>query len=91
MLSFRRRSADRKTHAGDRQARDGTYCVAQPVDLRAETDIEQLRRVAIAQQIQIEQLLRFVRAQCDELAAFKGSESELQQKLALVEDLTRWA
>lgn len=61
------------------------------MDLRRETDIEQLRRVAIAQQIQIEQLLRVVRAQCDELAALKGSESELQQKLALVEDLTRQA
>jgi len=61
------------------------------VDLRRETDIEQLRRVAIAQQVQIEQLLRLVRAQCDELAAFKGSESELQQKLALVEELSRQA
>lgn len=61
------------------------------MDLRREKDIEQLRRIAIAQQIQIEQLLRVVRAQCDELAAFKGSESELQQKLALIEELTRQA
>lgn len=61
------------------------------VDVRRETDIEQLRRVAIAQQIQIEQLLRVVRAQCDELAALKGNESELQQKLALVEELSRQA
>jgi transposase len=61
------------------------------VDLQRETDIEQLRRVAIAQQIQIEQLLRVVRAQCDELAALKGNESELQQKLALVEELSRQA
>ena len=61
------------------------------MDLRRETDIEQLRRVAIAQQVQIEQLLRVVRAQCDELAALKGSESELQQKLALVEELSRQA
>lgn len=61
------------------------------MDLRRETDIEQLRRVAIAQQVQIEQLLLVVRSQCDELAALKGSESELQQKLALIEELTRQA
>jgi len=61
------------------------------VDLRREKDIEQLRRVAIAQQIQIEQLLRVLRAKCDELAALKGSEAELQQTLALVEDLSRQA
>jgi hypothetical protein len=61
------------------------------VDLRRETDIEQLRRVAIAQQIQIEQLLRVLRAKCDELAALKGSETELQQTLSLVENLTRQA
>ena len=61
------------------------------MDLRRETDIEQLRRIAIAQQIQIEQLLRVLRAKCDELAALKGSEAELQQTLSLVEDLSRQA
>jgi transposase len=61
------------------------------VDLTRETDIEQLRRVAIAQQIQIEQLLRVLRAKCDELAVLKGSEAELQQTLSLVEDLSRQA
>jgi transposase len=61
------------------------------VDLRRETDIEQLRRVAIAQQIQIEQLLRVLRAKCDELAVLKESEAELQQTLSLVEDLSRQA
>ncbi len=61
------------------------------MDLRHETDIEQLRRVAIAQQVQIEQLLRVLGAKCDELAALKGSEDELQQTLSLVENLTRQA
>jgi transposase len=61
------------------------------MDLRRETDIEQLRRVALAQQVQIEQLLRVLRAKCDELAAIKGSEDELQQTLALIEDLSRRA
>jgi transposase len=59
------------------------------MDLRRETDIEQLRRVALAQQVQIEQLLRVLRAKCDELAMLKGSEKELQQTLALVEELSR--
>jgi transposase len=61
------------------------------VDLRHERDIEQLRRVAIAQQIQIEQLLRALTANCDELAVLKGSKTELQQTLSLVADLTRQA
>src|SRR5208283_3598129 len=61
------------------------------MDLRHESDIEQLRRVAIAQQIQIEQLLGMLRAKCNELAVLKGSEGELQQTLALVEDLSKKA
>jgi transposase len=59
------------------------------VDLRRERDIEQLRRVALAQQSQIEQLLRVLRSKCDELAALKGSEDELQQTLALIETLSK--
>jgi transposase len=58
------------------------------MDLRRESDIEQLRRVALAQQVQIEQLLRVLRAKCAELATLKGSEKELQQTLQLLEDLT---
>ncbi len=61
------------------------------MDLRREKDIEQLRRIALAQQVHIEQLLRVLRAKCDELAKLKGSEEELQQTLALVEELSRQA
>ena len=61
------------------------------MDLRRETDIEQLRRVALAQQVQIEQLLRVLSAQAAELGALKGNEQELQEKLALVEQLTKQA
>lgn len=61
------------------------------MDLRRENDIEQLRRIALAQQVQIEQLLRVLRVKCDELATLKGSEQELQQTLALVEELSRRA
>jgi len=59
------------------------------VDLRREHDIEQLRRIALAQQVQIEQLLRVLQAKCEELEAFKGDPKELQRTLALVESLTK--
>ena len=61
------------------------------MDLRREKDIEQLRRVALAQQVQIEQLLRVLRSQSDELAKLKGNEGELQEKLTLIETLSRQA
>jgi transposase len=57
------------------------------MDLRGEKDIEQLRRIALAQQVQIEQLLKVLRSQAAELSALKGNREELQQKLALVEEL----
>jgi len=59
------------------------------VDLRRERDIEQLRRVALAQQIQIEQLLRVLKLKTRELETLKGDPAELQQTLALVETLTK--
>jgi transposase len=59
------------------------------VDLRRERDVEQLRRIALAQQVQIEQLLRVLQAKCKELEALKGDPTELQQTLALVETLTK--
>ena len=61
------------------------------MDLRSEKDPEQLRRIALAQQVQIEQLLRLVATQATELGAFKGNDDELQQKLALLEEMTRKA
>jgi len=62
-----------------------------PVDLRGERDIEQLRRIALAQQTQIEHLIRALRDKCKELESLKGSETELQQTLALVEELAKQA
>lgn len=59
------------------------------MDLRRETDIEYLRRVALAQQVQIEQLLRVLQSKCRELEALKGNPAELQQTLALIETLTK--
>jgi transposase len=61
------------------------------VDLRGEKDIEQLRRVALAQQVQIEQLIKALALKCKELEKFKGSGEELQQTLALIETLTEKA
>jgi transposase len=59
------------------------------VDIRRERDIEQLRRVALAQEAQIHALVRTLRAKCAELAALKGNEKELQQTLALIEQLSK--
>ncbi|MBM4270473.1 MAG: IS66 family transposase [Deltaproteobacteria bacterium] len=59
------------------------------MDLRRETDIEHLRRVALAQQVQIEQLLRVLKSKCEELESLKGNPEELQQTLALIETLTK--
>ena len=42
-------------------------------DLHHENDVEQLRRIALAQQTQIEQLLRMLNAKCEELKALKGN------------------
>jgi len=61
------------------------------VDLRHENDVEQLRRIAMAQQMQIEQLLRVLSAKCEELKALKGNPQELQQTLALLNQLQQRA
>ena len=61
------------------------------VDLRSEQDAEQLRRIAMAQQVQIEQLLKVLAQKCRELEALKGNPEELQQTLKFVEDLTKKA
>ena len=57
------------------------------MDLRHESDVEQLRRIAMAQQIQIQQLMRVLSAKCEELKALKGNPQELQQTLALLNQL----
>jgi len=61
------------------------------VDLRRESDVEQLRRIALAQQVQIEQLLRVLASKCRELESLKGNPEELQQTLALLETLKKKA
>jgi hypothetical protein len=42
------------------------------VDLRRETEIDQLRRASLAQRVQIDQLLRVISAQAPERGASRG-------------------
>ena len=58
-------------------------------ELEREQDIEQLRRIALAQHAQIGQLIAALTRKCTELEAFKGSKDELQQTLALIDQLTQ--
>ena len=58
-------------------------------DLEREQDIEHLRRIALAQHAQIGQLVEALARKCTELEALKGSKNELQQTLALIDQLTK--
>jgi len=59
--------------------------------LENESDIEELRRVALALHAQLQQTIRQLQRKCDQLAFFTGNKDELQQTLALIEKLTRQA
>ncbi len=54
-------------------------------DLEREQDIEELRRIALAQHAQIQQLIRKLKQKCDTLSFYTGNKDELQQTLALIE------
>jgi transposase len=54
-----------------------------------EKDIEELRRIAQALELQNKILIRTLEAKCRELAMLKGREGELQQTLALLNSLTK--
>ena len=60
-------------------------------DLEREQDIEELRRIALAQHAQIEQLIRQLKRKCDTLSFYTGNKDELQQTLALIEGLSKQA
>jgi len=57
------------------------------VDLDRENDVEQLRRIAKMQQVQIDKLLKVLAAQSKKIDQLIGSPGELQQALALLEQL----
>jgi len=56
--------------------------------LEREQDIEELRRVALALHAQLQQTIRQLKRKCDQLAFYTGNKAELQQTLALIEQLT---
>jgi transposase len=60
-------------------------------DLEREQDIEELRRIALAQHAQIQQLIRQLQKKCDTLSFYTGNKEELQQTLALIEGLNAQA
>ena len=55
--------------------------------IEGEKDIEQLRRIALAQKTQIEHLVKVIETQSEHLDALRGTKGELQQALAFVEKL----
>lgn len=57
-------------------------------EIEREHNPDELRRIALAQHVQIEQLVLALARKCTELESFKGSRDELQQTLALIEALT---
>lgn len=61
------------------------------VDIKGEKDVEQLRRIALAQDVAIRHLTDALARKCKELEALKGDPRELQRTLALVEAATREA
>ncbi len=56
-------------------------------DLERENDIEELRRIALAQQAQIQILLDAISKQNKELAAYKGKKGDAQLTLKMLEAL----
>jgi transposase len=59
------------------------------MDLRHERDIEQLRRIALTQQVQIEHLLKVLEAQSKRIDELTGGDGELQQALELLKQLKK--
>lgn len=57
------------------------------MDPRNERDVEQLRRIAITQKVQIEHLLKVLAAQSRRIDELTGGDGELQQALDLLEQL----
>ena len=60
-------------------------------DIEREQDLEELRRIALAQHAQMQQLIRKLKQKCDTLSFYTGNKEELQQTLALIEGLTKQA
>ncbi len=57
------------------------------MDIRREDDPDQLRRIALTQQVQIKHLLDVLRTQSEQLDELRGTSGDLQEKLALLNAL----
>lgn len=60
-------------------------------DIEREQDVDELRRIALAQHAQIRQLIEKLKRKCDTLSFYTGNKNELQETLALIEGLTKQA
>ena len=58
------------------------------MSVRDESDIEQLRRIALTQQTQIRVLLDVLQRQPMELDEAKGTSGDLQEKIVLLNEMT---
>jgi hypothetical protein len=58
-------------------------------DLEREANIEELRRIALAQHGAIEALVAQLKAKCKALAKLTGNGQQLQQTLALIATLVK--
>ncbi len=61
------------------------------IDIERERDIEELRRIALAQHAQIHQLIAKLKRKCDTLSFYTGNKDELQQTLAQIDGLVQQA
>lgn len=61
------------------------------MDIERENDVEQLRRIALMQKVQIEQLLKVVSQQSHRIDALEGKDGELQRTLELLERMQKKA
>jgi len=57
------------------------------VDIRRESDIDQLRRIALTQQTQIRHLLDALQRKCEVIDDLRGNSGELQQTIDLLNEL----
>ncbi len=57
------------------------------MDVRNESDIEQLRRIALTQETQIRHLLDALQSKCKTIDELRGDEGELQQTIAMLNEL----
>jgi len=61
------------------------------MDIERENDVEQLRRIALTQKVQIDHLLKVLSMQSERIDALEGKDGELQRTLELLETMQKRA